>query len=532
MVKKLNDIIENLITRDYEEEWFEFKINWFEPHELGTYISGMSNVAAMVGQEYAYLIWGVENELHKVVGTTFDFHRNVKNEPLEHYLARQVKPDLDFKFHETLFRGKRVVVLMIPAAKDVPTSFDRNRYFRIGSSKVNLIDYPKREAQLFMALHGEIPTIEKVASEYQELTFNKLFAFYGSRGISLNKRTFKKNLNLLTSEGKYNVMAQLLSDNSQIPIRFGLFTGKTKASTMYAVREFGNDCLLYSLDAILRYGEVLNVPQADERGRIVERKEVLLFNQNAYREAVINAFVHNHWLDGPPAFTVFQDRIEILSKGLLPPKQTLDGFFAGESIPVNEKLAKIILQLHISEQTGRGVPAIVDAYGKSIFRFSENNIKVTIPFERLENENYTQDQVKNTQDSTLVSDKKAPVKGKNAPVDAPVKSQNAPVNINNTQDVAKNTQDAAKNTQDAAKNTQDAVKNTQDKIYLSKVDRIKAILDFCTKPRSIVEITNFLHYKERKSVRKILMPLIEQGRIAMTIPEKHSSKNQKYISIR
>ena len=112
----------------------------------------------------------------------------------------------------------------------------------------------------------------------------------------------------------------------------------------------------------------------------------------------------------------------------------------------------------------------------------------------------------------------APVKGKNAPVDAPVKSQNAPVNI--------------KNTQDAAKNTQDAAKNTQDKIYLSKVDRIKAILDFCTKPRSIVEITNFLHYKERKSVRKILMPLVEQGRIAMTIPEKHSSKNQKYISIR
>ena len=99
-----------------------------------------------------------------------------------------------------------------------------------------------------------------------------------------------------------NVMAQLLSDNSQISIRFGLFKGKTKASSMYAVREFGNDCLLYSLDGILRYGEVLNVPQADERNRVVERKEVPLFNQNAYREAVINAFVHNHWLDGPSVY--------------------------------------------------------------------------------------------------------------------------------------------------------------------------------------------------------------------------------------
>ena len=61
----------------------------------------------------------------------------------------------------------------------------------------------------------------------------------------------------------------------------------------------------------------------------------------------------------------------------------MDGFFAGESVPVNEKLAKIILQLHISEQTGRGVPAIVDAYGRETFRFTENNIKVTIPFEKL-----------------------------------------------------------------------------------------------------------------------------------------------------
>ena len=88
-------------------------------------------------------------------------------------------------------------------------------------------------------------------------------------------------------------MAQLLSDNSHIPIRFSLFSGNSKATTMYSVREFGNTCLLYSLDDVLRYGEILNVPQADERNRIVERKEVPLFHNEAYREAVINAFVHN-----------------------------------------------------------------------------------------------------------------------------------------------------------------------------------------------------------------------------------------------
>lgn len=340
---------------------------------------------------------------------------------------------------------------------------------------MNLIDYPEREAQLFMALRGETPAIEKIASDYQDLTFNKLFAYYGSKGIVLNKRTFKKNLNLLTSDGKYNVMAQLLSDNSQIPIRFGLFTGKTKASTMYAVREFGNDCLLYSLDGILRYGEVLNIPQADERDRVVERKEVMLFNQDAYREAVINAFVHNHWLDGAPAFTVFEDRIEILSRGTIPPKQTMDGFFAGESVPVNEKLAKIILQLHISEQTGRGVPAIVEAYGRDIFRFTENNIKVTIPFERL----------------------------------------------NDNGDVQVGSSDVQVNVQVDAQVARDEALSPAEKMMV-----------FCAEPKSLLEIAEFLGYKDRRSVRRILNPLLEQGRIAMTVPEKPNSRLQKYITIK
>ena len=66
-----------------------------------------------------------------------------------------------------------------------------------------------------------------------------------------------------------------------------------------------------------------------------------------------------------PMVTVFSDRIEILSRGTLPPRQTMRGFFAGESIPVNKKLSEIFLQLHISEKTGRGVPKIVERCGRS-----------------------------------------------------------------------------------------------------------------------------------------------------------------------
>ena len=455
----LEPILEKLISCEYEEDWFEFKENWFEPHALGEYISGMSNAAAMAGQDYAYLIWGIENSSHKVVGTSFDFHRDVKNEPLEHYLARQLKPDLCFRFQEAVFHGKRVVAVIIPAAKDVPVSFDRNRYYRVGSSKVNLLDYPEREAQLFMALRGDIPSIENTA------------------GIPLSINTFKENLHLLTPNGKNNVLAQILSDDSQIPIRFASFAGTTKASPMYAVQEFGNDCLLYSLEGILRYGELINIPQTDERNRIAKRKKVPLFNQKAFREAAINACIHNNWLFGAPSFTAFHDRIEILSKGSMPPKQTRDGFFAGKSVPVNENLAKIFLQLRISEQTGCGIPAISNVYGKEAFSFRENSIKVTIPYHSLD------------------------ING-TAPRNLPIANHNIPT-IENPSVIMSG--------------------------QLTDEDKI---LWFCAKPKRALEIAAYLGYKDKRTVRKRLAPLIEQRRLAMTVPEKPNSRLQKYITVK
>ena len=83
-------------------------------------------------------------------------------------------------------------------------------------------------------------------------------------------------------------------------------------------------------------------------------------------------------------FTGFRDRIEILSRGDLPSKQTVEGFFSGESVPVNQKLSDIFLQLHISERSGRGIPKITELYGEDCIELRENSIVVTIPFERLE----------------------------------------------------------------------------------------------------------------------------------------------------
>lgn len=327
----------------------------------------------------------------------------------------------------------------------------------------NLNKYPERESHLFHVLRVGLPTICNTEADNQELSFDKLFVYYASRGITLNKRTFKKNLGFLMDNGKYNMLAQLMSDNSGIPIRFAIFNGKDKTSTMYSVREFGNTCLLMSLEKVLEYGGVLNVPQADERGRKVERKEVLLFDEDAFREAMINAFVHNQWTTGnAPMITAYSDRIEILSRGTIPPGQTMEGFYAGESVPVNQKLSDMLLQLHISERTGRGVPKITEIYGKETYEFRENSIVVSIPFTRV---------------ST----------GGIPPVIPPVIS--------------------------------------------SADEKEQKILVFCTESKSVLEIADMLGYKDKKTVRRYLNPLLEQGRIAMTVPDKANSRNQKYITV-
>lgn len=84
------------------------------------------------------------------------------------------------------------------------------------------------------------------------------------------------------------------------------------------------------MDELLRYGDVLNIIQADESDRVVERKEVPLFDNKAFREAIINAVLHNKWTEGnEPMISIFSDRIEILSRGSLPPAQTMEGFLWG-----------------------------------------------------------------------------------------------------------------------------------------------------------------------------------------------------------
>ncbi|MCI7601555.1 MAG: putative DNA binding domain-containing protein [Mollicutes bacterium] len=384
---KYLDILENLLLLEDEYEWLDFKENWFNKDEIGEYISAVANGACLCGKEYGYIIWGVKDNSRDIVGTSINFDKDINHEPYKHYLARNLKPSIAFEVIEKEYQGKRIVMLQIPSSKSVQTKYKDVSYFRIGSSKEKINKFPEWELKLNITLQEGFPTIVNVAApDYaQELTFEKLFMYYAAKGISLKPDSFERSLKLKNKNGQYNVMAYILSDQNSIPVRVSIFSGRDKTAPLFSVKEFGNTCILYSMDKILEYGDAINIIQADERNRISERRDVPLFDYEAFHEAILNAFIHNKWLTlNAPQISIFTDRIEILSHGGLAIDQDEKGFYSGTSLPVNDVLASIFLQLRISERSGRGVPKIVGRYGKESIQIEKNRIIVTIPFEKIE----------------------------------------------------------------------------------------------------------------------------------------------------
>ena len=219
-----------------------------------------------------------------------------------------------------------------------------------------------------------------VSCNRTDLTFTKFKTYLAARNIHFNESKFEENFNLMTPDGKYNLIADLLADENMDSIKVAIFKGNDKSEYLKR-NEYGFTCLLYAMDQVSEYCLALNETYVDTS--TIVRKEKKMFDEDAFREAWINAVVHNKWVDGiPPAIYWFEDRLEIISYGTIPSGMTKDDFLSGKTHPVNEELMKIFLQCHIVEQTGHGVPKVVSKYGIDAYDFGTSTITVTIPFEK------------------------------------------------------------------------------------------------------------------------------------------------------
>ncbi|MBE5763971.1 MAG: winged helix-turn-helix transcriptional regulator [Clostridiales bacterium] len=395
------ELLLEIINNNDEREWVEFKTNYpAEKHaqDIGEYISALSNSATLHKQNYAYMIWGVENNTRKILGTDFKYDLDINgSEVFKHYLARNLEPRISFKFEEVYIDDKRLVALIIPATKDVITEFNHERFIRIGSSKEKLKKFPKYEAELWAELSGS-NDITNIESRRTHLTFQILKNYLSTHNYHYNDSTFEENLGLRTKNGEYNLMAELLADENDIVINVATFA--TNDKTEYLKRnEFGGKCLLLAMEQAKNYIEAINQIYVDTKVR--PRKEKPMFNMDAFKEAWYNACVHYKWSEANnPGIYVYVDRLEIESFGGIPSDLSKRQFLLGVSKPVNKRLFEIFKTCGFVEESGHGVPTVTKAYGDESYIFDGKFIKVVIPFDRSGFTNTTQEIDNTTQKTT------------------------------------------------------------------------------------------------------------------------------------
>ncbi len=144
-------LIDRLRGLPTETEWFEFKRNRYEPQQLGEYLSALANAACLSGQPRGYLVFGIDDASHEVVGTDFDpYATKAKgNQDLLPWLAAGLRPNAGFEPYVVAHPDGRVVLFEIGPANGEPVGFYGTPYVRVGSSKTELAKYPEKARALW-----------------------------------------------------------------------------------------------------------------------------------------------------------------------------------------------------------------------------------------------------------------------------------------------------------------------------------------------------------------------------------------------
>lgn len=372
----LVSLLRELCKLTGESEWVEFKVNVREPEEVGEYISALANSAALVGKAFAYVVLGISDRDHSVVGTSFDPSvARVGNEALENWLLRLLEPRLNFRFFQVPMDGHSVVVLEIERAFRQPVRFRGREYIRVGSYKKKLKDFPERERALWR-FFDQTPFEDRIAAERvadDEVLRLLDYPTY----FDLLKRPLPENrhgiLNALCDDALirrsdasgWNVtnlgavlFAKRLEDFRSLQrkaMRVVQYRGSSRVET---VREriceegyaSGFESLIGFIDGLLPSNETI------EHGI---RTTVTGFPEPALRELVANALIHqDFFITGTgPMVEIFEGRIEITNPG--PPLVDARRFVDSPPKSRNESLASLMRRVGVCEERGSGWDKVV-----------------------------------------------------------------------------------------------------------------------------------------------------------------------------
>lgn len=372
----LVSLVHELCKLPQETEWVEFKVDDAEPEEIGEYASALANSAALVGKAFAYLVWGVADKGHAIVGTRFTPRAaKVGNEELENWLLRLLAPKIHFRFFDVTVDGHPVVVMEIGRAFRHPVQFRGQEFIRVGSYKKRLKDFPEKERDLWR-IFDRTPFEDGIAAERIEGDEVLRLLDYPAY-FDLLKRPLPDNkngiLDALAEDGLVhagaaggwditNLGAVLFAKRlehfrslQRKAVRVIQYRGAGRVETIkeqtggkgYAC---GFEGLIDFINGLLPSNEVIEQAL---------RKTVPVFPELAVRELVANALIHqDFFITGTgPMVEIFDDRIEITNPGV--PLVDTRRFVDSPPRSRNEALASLMRRIGICEERGSGWDKVV-----------------------------------------------------------------------------------------------------------------------------------------------------------------------------
>lgn len=369
-------LVEELIKMPDELSWVEFKHNNYDPKMIGEDISALANAATLHEKNCAYMVWGIHDKTHEIVGTDHNL-QNIKkgNQELEGWLRGLLSENADFTFDETIVQDKRVCVLSIEPAISFPVRFEKIPYIRVGSYTKKLKDHPALESKLWDKIKNT-----KFETQYAktDLKLNEVlqiidYSYYfdlcklsvptdidGVAHYLLEEGIIVKQDNGLYSVT--NLGAVLFAKNINIfsrisrkALRIVQYEGSSRLLMKKENIEqrgyvAGFEYFMKYIDALIPTEEIITEAVRDKKSA---------YPSLAIREAVANALIHQDLsvTGAGPVVEVFDNRIEITNPGK--PLVDINRIVDNPPKSRNEKLASIMRRLGMCEELGTGWDRIV-----------------------------------------------------------------------------------------------------------------------------------------------------------------------------
>ena len=348
-----------------EDEHTEFKKSLAEKER------GYRALAAMLNKHCSGTVYFGVDDVGTVIGL------NIGKDTLK-TLSQEIEGKIEPKITHTIEGlesddGKKYIRVHVEGT-DRPYSKDGMFFIRVGEENKQI---PTVELRRLFQSYSDLLKLSE--SFNQDLSFSELATDLTLNGLHIeDERRLISHYQLRMPNGKYNIQAELVSDQNVIPLTVVIFSGNDRTTLSYRT-DFSGHNLLREVRSVENYVLSLNETFVDMSSPV--RKDSRLFDPEAFREAWFNAAVHNTWTTGiPPTVHIFDDRMEIISNGSTPYGQSEEDFFNGVSTPINESLMRIFIAAGICEHTGHGIPVITGKYGRDVFKISEGCVKVTLPF--------------------------------------------------------------------------------------------------------------------------------------------------------